>query len=138
MRTIFQIFVYFSFNLGKDQQWVPLNVIVVNGNNWLMESNWTRFSSSKLLFYSEYIYPVYSLIVIIRLTESVWVWPKVSLLSDVYCTVHVKVISGINNFWLVGTPFRTIDNIAFVKKKNNVYLYSHISFITYLNLVYCR
>ncbi len=34
------------------KQWALLNGIVVNGIIWLIESNWTRFTSPKSLFYT--------------------------------------------------------------------------------------
>jgi len=70
-----------------------INGITINGINQLMESDWTRFNSPKLLFNTKFIYLVHSLIIIIRLKESIWVRPKVIVLSGAYCILWA--INGI-------------------------------------------
>ena len=57
-----------------------------NGINWLMESNFSRFTSVRLLYLYLTKVEAHSLICIIWLMGSVMGWPKVIPLSGVHCT----------------------------------------------------
>ena len=65
-------------------KWAPLNGIMVNGINWLMGSNLTRFTCPKLLFYIMYRL-VHLLYVITWLMIIDWPWPKVITPSGFHC-----------------------------------------------------
>ncbi len=53
------------------------------------------------------MYPVHSLISIVRLMESVWVWPKAILLSGIYCISEFNILctpqSGVSQPGFRGT-----------------------------------
>ena len=89
-------------------QWAPLNWIMVNEIIRLLGSNRTRFSSTKKLFGTLFMYLLHSVIGIDRVVESFWACPKVIPLNDVYCNTKFIIYHlfyfKVRLIWLAWQP----------------------------------
>ncbi len=84
-------------------QWVPLNWMAVNGIIWLKGSNWTRLTSPKIFFFTQYVHLssftyCYQLIKGIKLnqvyqSQNIIFYPMCASSSYCYCYQLVNSIS---------------------------------------------